>query len=176
MIEVGTLAEPRLVKGPDRPPSGVGRVGVGRVLRLRFRLGLALAVKLAEVMVEGAVLLHQHHDVVDRDLCPVRGARRQGVGRKRAGPEGARWLGLLRVDGAGEKQGGENDRELHGRLLARSSTGVNPHYRADVHPSDRGCAPARAGGAPHALVGHASAARRPMFSAAAPGGPAPSGT
>jgi len=47
----------------------------------------ALVVQLTEVVVEGPVFLHQHHDGVDRNLVAVRPAAPQRLCRQRAGVE-----------------------------------------------------------------------------------------
>ena len=67
VVEVRGLARRRLVEGNDQISVGVERVGVaGGGLGLVG--GLALGVELAEVVVRGAVLLHEDEDVVDVGL------------------------------------------------------------------------------------------------------------
>jgi phospholipase C len=79
-------------------------------VRVRRVVGRAVdvAAQPAEVVVERAVLLHQHHDGVDGNLVAVQAA---GIGRRRrvAGAEGAGWRRLLRADGrgGGEGEGGD---------------------------------------------------------------------
>ena len=70
-------------------------------------LGLALSVELPQVMIEGPVFLHDHDDVVDRDLRPVESPGWQRDGRKIARPERARRR-RFRTQRPGDQQEGED--------------------------------------------------------------------
>ncbi len=85
--EISDLAEPRLVERRNQLAGIGGRVHVDAPESRRARL--PFIAQLPEHVVEGAVLLHQHDDVVDRDLVSVRRAARQRVGGQRARHVGA---------------------------------------------------------------------------------------
>ena len=80
VVEIRDLAEPRLGEGGDRRTHRVRGVRVRGVRRLGLGARLSLGVEAAHVVVEGSILLHQHDDVVDGDMGPVRLARARGGG------------------------------------------------------------------------------------------------
>ncbi len=118
--DVGHLARGLLVERLDRRPAQ--RVGVRGAPGRTLRRAPAARPETAEVVVEGAVLLHQHHDVVDRDLVAVRRAGGKRLRRQRAGLERARAAGGSgrRGERRGEEkmQGQERGACAHRGLLA----------------------------------------------------------
>ena len=126
VIEVGALAVLGLVEDADRGRAGVRGVGVGSVPRHRPGAPLPLVVELAEVVVEGPVLLHEDDDLVDGDGRSVRAAGHRLRG-KSARIEGAfgnplGWRGRGGDERAeeGEHQQGQSS---HGRSLPTGACG-----------------------------------------------------
>ena len=102
------------------PPS---RIGVRR--RPARAVDRCPTVQLREVVIERAILLHQHDDVVDRDLVAVRDPRGQGLLGQGAGAEPAVGRQLGRRDGSdhqrGEHGGQTHRARLRGRPLPRQA-------------------------------------------------------
>jgi len=65
VVEVGDLAVVGLMERLDRGPRRVEGIGVGCINGLRPGVRLALGVQLTEVVVKGAVLLHEDDNMLD---------------------------------------------------------------------------------------------------------------